>query len=275
MTLTLGFSPCPNDTFVFHALVHGLVASELEFSTRLDDVEALNRAVVRGELDVSKLSYHAFLHVRDRYAMLPAGGALGRGVGPLVVTRGPRRDLDDALIATPGGLTTANLLLALWRPDAARTVELRYDRIMPAVAAGDVDAGLIIHESRFTYPAHGLAKHEDLGAWWERTTGKPIPLGGIAIRRDLGADTAREAVRAIRASLAHARAHPEASAAYVARHAQEMAEEVRAQHIALYVNDYTHDVGTDGRDAAMELARRAHDRRLIPDAKAGIFAEVA
>ena len=275
MTLTLGFSPCPNDTYVFHALVHGLVAPDMHWNVRLEDVEALNRAVLEGALDVSKISYHAYLHVRDEYAMLPSGGALGRGVGPLVVTRGPRTDLHGAVIATPGGLTTANLLLALWRPEGAQTVELRYDRIMAAVAAGEADAGLIIHESRFTYHEHGLHRHEDLGAWWERETGRPIPLGGIAIRRELGEDVAMRVARGIRDSLAHARARPGASAAYVARHAQEMSEDVRAKHIELYVNDFSEDVGAEGRAAVAELFRRARSRGLVPDSPAPLFAGAA
>lgn len=274
MALTLGFSPCPNDTFIFHALVHGLVAPDLAWDVRLADVEALNRLAVAGELDVTKLSYHAYLHVADRYAMLPSGGALGRGVGPLVVTREPMPDLGGAVVATPGGLTTANLLLGLWRPEDVRTVEMRYDEIMPAVSAGEVDAGLIIHESRFTYRDHGLTAHIDLGTWWERATGRPIPLGGIAVRRDLAPGIVRRVDAGIRHSLAHAWADPSASAEYVAQHAQEMSPDVRNRHIELYVNDFSHDLGEDGRLAVAELARRAAARGLVTDAPESLFADV-
>lgn len=275
MTLRLGFSPCPNDTFIFHALVHGLVAPDLDVHVTLADVQELNDLAVAGALDVAKISYHAYLHVADRFAMLPAGGALGRGVGPLVVTREPVTSLDDATVATPGGLTTANLLLGLWQPDNVRTVPLRYDRIMPAVAAGDVDAGLIIHESRFTYADHGLVQHEDLGAWWERETGRPIPLGGIAIRRELGPELARRFTEAIRASLRHAWDAPADSAAYVARHAQEMSAEVRRRHIELYVNEYSLDVRAEGRAAVEELARRATERGIAPMPTRDLFPEAA
>lgn len=273
MTLTLGFSPCPNDTFVFHALVHGCIASDPTWDVTLADIQELNERAVAGTLDVVKISYHAYLHVADRYAMLPAGGALGRGVGPLVVTREPRSDLRGATVATPGGLTTATLLLGLWRAEDTETVELRYDRIMPAVAAGDVDAGLIIHESRFTYEDHGLVRHEDLGAWWERETGRPIPLGGIAIRRDLGTDVADHVGAAIRRSVRHAWAHPEESAGYVAAHAHEMSAAVRDRHIELYVNAFTEDVGSEGREAVAELARRAAERGIAPRPARPLYAE--
>ena len=275
MTLRLGFSPCPNDTFIFHALVHGLVAPDLDLDVTLADVQELNDLAVAGALDIAKISYHAYLHVADRYAMLPSGGALGRGVGPLVVTREPLASLRGATVATPGGLTTANLLLGLWQPDDVRTAPLRYDRIMPAVAAGDVDAGLIIHESRFTYADHGLVQHEDLGAWWERTTGLPIPLGGIAIRRELGPELAGRMDEAIRASLRRAWAAPHDSEAYVALHAQEMSADVRRRHIELYVNDFSLDVGAQGREAVAELARRAAARGIAPEPRADLFPEAA
>ena len=275
MTLRLGFSPCPNDTFIFHALVHGLVAPGLDLDVTLADVQELNDLAVAEALDVAKVSYHAYLHVANRYAMLPSGGALGRGVGPLVLTREPVASLRGATVATPGGLTTANLLLGLWQPDGVRTVPLRYDRIMPAVVAGDVDAGLVIHESRFTYADHGLVEHEDLGAWWERETGLPIPLGGIAIRRGLGPELTGRVDEAIRASLRHAWASPEDSGAYVARHAQEMSADVRRRHIELYVNDFSLDVGAEGRAAVAELARRAAARGLAPKPAADLFPEAA
>ncbi len=245
---------------VFHALVHDPDLTPLRFEVVLDDVEALNRLAAEERLDVAKVSYHAAAHLQRRWALLPSGGALGRGVGPLLVTREPRASLAGARVAVPGGRTTAMLLLALAEPEATIT-EMRYDRIMPAVAAGAVDAGLIIHESRFTYRRHGLRCHADLGAWWEVATGELIPLGAIAVRRDLPARLQAEVARAVHASVAAGVADPAASAAFVAEHAQEMDPEVRASHVALYVNAYTLDLGADGRRAALALfaaARRVH-----------------
>ncbi|HEY7768951.1 1,4-dihydroxy-6-naphthoate synthase, partial [Longimicrobium sp.] len=185
-TLTLGYSPCPNDTFIFHALVHGIVQADgLCFSERLEDVETLNRLAADAQLDVTKISYGAAPSLLRDYVLLRSGGALGRGCGPLIVARRElsHDELRTARIAIPGRNTTANLLLRLFAADAQPGTELVYSDIMPAVARGDVDAGLIIHESRFTYPQHGLVKVVDLGEWWEQTTGHPIPLGGIMARR--------------------------------------------------------------------------------------------
>ena len=258
--LRLGFSPCPNDCFVFHALTHDPSLSPLRFEVVLDDVEALNQMAAAGDLDVAKVSYHAAAHILDEWILLPSGGALGRGVGPLIVTREPRDDLDGAVVAVPGGRTTAMLLLARAFP-GVRTVERRYDTIMPAVAAGEVDAGLIIHESRFTYHQHGLHAFADLGAWWEQHSGELIPLGAIAVRRALPDATQRELARTVHASVARAFADPTASEAFVAQHAQELSHDVRAQHIALYVNAYSLDVGAEGRRAVAALfdaARSVH-----------------
>ena len=267
--LRLGFSPCPNDCFVFDALVHGRVATQLRFEVVLDDVEALNQRALAGELDVAKVSYHAFGRISERWWMLRAGGALGRGVGPLVVARpgtlaAGAPDLRGLTVAVPGGTTTARLLLRLYAPDGVREREVRYDRIMPAVAAGEVDAGLIIHESRFTYAEHGLAAPLDLGAWWERRTGSLLPLGGIAVRRDLGLEVAREAQRAVAASVAAAFADPGASEPYVARHAQELSPAVRRAHIELYVNAHSLDVGADGAAAVARLLREAAAVGMVP-----------
>ena len=266
-TLRLGYSPCPNDTFIFYALAHGLArdadAPALRFDIRLDDVEALNQAADRGELDVAKVSYHAYGYLADRYVMLRAGGALGSGVGPLIVTRDELDDLAGRRIAIPGGRTTANLLLRLSQPEV-ELVTMRYDRIMPAVAAGEVEAGLIIHESRFTYPDHGLRCHLDLGAWWEQTTGQLVPLGGIIARRDLGGAVLHRLQDLLRASLAYAWENPTATRAYVAEHAQEMDETVRQRHIELYVNRYSMDVGPEGEKAAATLLGRAVEQGLFP-----------
>jgi 1,4-dihydroxy-6-naphthoate synthase len=274
--LRLGFSPCPNDCFVFDALVHGRLATPLRFEIVLDDVEALNQRALTGGLDVAKVSYHAFGRLAADWWMLRAGGALGRGVGPLIVARegaggDASRWLRDRRVAVPGGTTTAKLLLRLFVPEGVEEVELRYDRIMPAVAAGEVDAGLIIHESRFTYADHGLVARADLGAWWERRSGGLLPLGGIAVRRALGADVAREAQRAVAASVAAAFADPEASAPYVARHAQELSPAVRRAHIDLYVNAHSLDVGPDGEAAVRRLLAEAEAIGLVPPLPADPF----
>src|SRR5262249_30520107 len=248
MHLTFGYSPCPNDTFAFHALSHGLVDTELEIEPVLLDIEELNRRAHRSELDLTKLSFGALPAVGERYRLLRSGAALGRGCGPLVVARGPAALQAAAAgrIAVPGRETTAFLLLRLAAPALGDVVELRYDQILRAVAGGEVDAGLIIHESRFTYRDHGLHEVADLGAWWEEQSGLPIPLAGICARADLPEDVAAEAERAIRASVEHAFAHPGASAAYVRAHSQELSEEVCRAHIELYVNDYSVDLGDDG-----------------------------
>lgn len=232
--LTFGFSSCPNDTFAFHALVHGLVPGP-GIVPYMDDVEALNARAERGELDVTKISIAAFGRVRHRYALMRAGGAAGFGVGPIVVARAPR-DVGGR-VAIPGDRTTAALLLRLLgRFD---TVPMRFDRIEDAVLRGDVDCGVLIHEGRFTYEAKGLTLLADLGAVWEARMGCPLPLAAIAIRRDLAPRLAREVDGALRASVEYAFAHPDASRAYVAAHAQEMDPEVAERHIRLYVNDYT------------------------------------
>ena len=265
-TLSLGFSPCPNDTFIFHALVKGIVGAEgLAFEERLEDVETLNRLAAQGALDVSKVSYGAIPHLVRDYVLLRSGGALGRGCGPLVVAREAfaRGDLAGRRIAIPGRNTTANLLLRLYSPDAAPGVEMVYSDIMPAVARGEVDAGLIIHESRFTYPRHGLVKVVDLGEWWEQTTGLPIPLGGILARRALGEPAIRAIDHALRQSVEHAFADPTASREYVRAHAQEMDGEVTRQHIDLYVNQFSVDVGDEGERAIHELFARARAASII------------
>jgi 1,4-dihydroxy-6-naphthoate synthase len=263
--LTLGFSPCPNDTFIFHALVHGVVAApEMAFEPRLEDVETLNRLALTGALDVTKVSFGVLPYLLDQYVPLRSGGALGRGCGPLIVVpSGTSVSLRDSRIAIPGRFTTANLLLRLYDPRAPEGIEMEYHQIMPAVASRLVDAGLIIHESRFTYPDHGLRQLVDLGEWWEETTDSPIPLGTIVARRDLG--QAIPAIEdAIRASVQHAVGDPAASAAYVRAHAQEMSDEVTRKHIELYVNEYSIDLGERGEAAVRELISRAEAAGHIP-----------
>ena len=232
--VNFAFSPCPNDTFAFHALVHGLVPG-LRVEPHLDDIEALNQRAARGESELTKLSIPAYARLRDRYVLLRAGGAAGFGVGPIIVARSAREV--GGRVAIPGQLTTAALLLRLLgRFD---TVAMRFDQIEDAVLGGDVDCGVLIHEGRFTYEAKGLALIADLGSIWEQRMQCPLPLAGIAIRRDLADRFAADADRALRASVDYAFAHPDASRDYVAAHAREMDPDVTARHIKLYVNDYT------------------------------------
>jgi 1,4-dihydroxy-6-naphthoate synthase len=273
--LSLAFSPCPNDTFVFHALVHGLVAGAPEFDVTYADVDVTNTAAERGEFDLVKVSVAALPWLLDTYELLPCGGALGRGCGPLVLVRDPSvTSLAGRHIAVPGDRTTAYLLMRLWCESASVRADplaqsgpadvtiVPFAEIMPAVAAGRFDAGLVIHEARFTYPRHGLHRLVDLGEWWETTTGRPIPLGAILARR--GAVDPVAAAGWIRESVRRAWAHPAASEAYVLAHAQEMEPDVVAQHIGLYVNPYTEDLGEDGFAAIGELLDRAAAANLTP-----------
>jgi 1,4-dihydroxy-6-naphthoate synthase len=255
MTLRFGYTPCPNDAFAFHALTHGLVDAPFEVEPVLYDIEELNRRSASAEFELTKLSFGAAAAAGDRYRLLRSGAALGRGVGPLVVARGPMSLADAAggRIAVPGRETTAFLLLRLAAPALGDAVELRYDEILAAVVSGDVDAGLIIHESRFTYADHGLVKVADLGEWWEGETGLPVPLAGIFARTDLAPDVVAAAEVAIRSSVEYAFAHPEASRDYVRSLAQEMSDEVCAAHIALYVNENSIDIGDEGLVAIARL----------------------
>jgi 1,4-dihydroxy-6-naphthoate synthase len=253
--LTFGYSPCPNDTFAFHALSHGLVDMPFRVRPVLLDIEELNRRAHTGAFDLTKLSVGAFAAVGDRYRLLRSGAALGHGVGPLVVAR-TAQSLEEAMrgrVAIPGMETTAYRLLRLAAPSVGEIVEMRYDRILEAVASGEVHAGLIIHESRFTYAQHGLVRVADLGDWWEQDTGLPVPLAGICARHDLGEALTIAAERAIRASVQYAFDHPEASRAYVRAHAQEMSDTVCDAHIALYVNAHSLDLGDDGQRAIERL----------------------
>jgi 1,4-dihydroxy-6-naphthoate synthase len=265
--LGLGYSPCPNDTFLFHALVHGLVPCPgVTFEPWLADVEELNRRASGPDpLALTKLSVGALAAVASEYAVLSAGAALGRGVGPLVVTRAPRElgDLSGARIAVPGVRTTAFLLLRLFGPRDLDVVEMRFDRILDAVSRGDVDAGLIIHESRFTFRGAGLCEVADMGRLWEQDTGLPLPLGVIAAARNLDRQIHDSVEASLAESVRFAFADPSASRGYVAAHAQEMSAEVCAQHIGLYVNDWTVDLGEEGRAAIDALLARGRALGLL------------
>src|SRR5947207_4377801 len=262
MRLTLAFSPCPNDCFMFDALVHRRIDLEgLEFDVRLADVEALNKAAFAGDVDVTKLSYHAYAHCARDYVLLDAGSALGRNCGPLLISKRPisrEEAASGALrIAIPGKYMTANFLLGLAFPEARNKTELLFSDIEGAVLDGRFDAGLIIHENRFTYADKGLQKIVELGEFWEAETGAPIPLGGIVVRRSLPPDVQQAVNRIVRRSVEYAFAHRAASLPYVRAHAQEMDERVMYQHIDLYVNDYSVDLGRDGRRAVELLFDKA------------------
>ncbi len=267
--LEVGFSPCPNDTCIFHALMTGRVPTPgVRWKPLVADVETLNRRALARSIPVTKISFHAHGHIRDSYALLSSGAAIGRGCGPLIVGRNAsvKDRLEDARIAIPGRWTSAALLLRLFSPrvPVERLVEMSFDRILGSTASGEVDAGLIIHESRFTYAEHGLVALEDLGEWWERESGLPIPLGGIVADRRLGTERIRRIQEALRESVRHAREHPQASAEYVRSHAQEMRDPVIRAHIGLYVNDFTEDLGEDGLRAIRTLYQAAEARGIVP-----------
>jgi 1,4-dihydroxy-6-naphthoate synthase len=269
--LTIGFSPCPNDTFVFHAMVHGEVDLGGAFVMPLiDDVETLNLRLITGveAPALCKLSVGALGRVLNVYRPIDVGAALGRGVGPLVVGRQGHglslASLANKRVLTPGENTTAHALLRMFAPEA-ETRSVRYDRIMAEVAAGRADAGVIIHEGRFTFEAAGLEAVEDLGSVWEQETGLPLPLGVLAVRRDLTPELAQTLERGVASSLAQARANPDASWAWIREHAQEMDEDVCRRHIALYVNEFTTELGAEGRGAIEQFIARSRAVGLIPD----------
>ena len=273
MHLSLAFSPCPNDCFMFDAIVNKRIDVEgLSFDVRLADVETLNRDAFEGRTDVSKLSYHAFAYCVERYVMLHAGSALGRNCGPLLISKRPIAPEEVAAghlrIAIPGKYTTANLLLGLAFPAATQTTALVFSDIESAVQRGDFDAGVIIHENRFTYESRGLRKIVDLGEYWEDTTGFPIPLGGIVVSRAFPPDVQATMDRVLRRSVEYAFAHPEGALPYVRAHAQDMDDAVMRKHIALYVNEFSVDLGNSGRHAVEELFARALAAGVTPPVRA-------
>jgi 5,8-dihydroxy-2-naphthoate synthase len=274
-TLTIGYSPCPNDTFIFYAVVRGKVqVSGVTFREQLEDVETLNRMALEGKLDFTKISYHALGHLRETYALLRSGGALGRGCGPLIVAK-PGTKLDDlkqGVVAIPGTLTTAYLLLRLFDPEIENVRVMTFDRIMDAVSNGEAAAGLIIHESRFTYPLYKLEKLLDLGEWWEQHSGLPIPLGGILGKRSLGKETLLAMEEGVRRSLEYARRHTDEVMDYCRQHSQEMDEAVMKSHIELYVNDFSLALGQEGLRAVRKLFAEAEARGVFPHSDTPLLA---
>lgn len=267
--ISLGISPCPNDTFIFDAWVNGKLDEEApQVRCCLEDISTLNKIALEEELDVVKVSFYAYGMLRGRYALLNAGGALGRGCGPLIVTGSKHVSQQtladpDTTVAVPGRWTTANLLLCLYQPGIQNRVFMRFEQIMPAVASGEVDAGVIIHEGRFTFEQHGLVMVEDLGAWWENTTGYPIPLGGIIARISLGSEKISVIESTIRKSLNIALSDPGSPIEFMKKHAGEMDEKVMQKHVDLYVNNFSIDYGKEGMEAINFLMKRAEGKGLF------------
>ncbi|MFS8199360.1 1,4-dihydroxy-6-naphthoate synthase [Streptomyces sp. CWNU-52B] len=267
--LKIAFSPCPNDTFAFDAWAHGRIPGAPALDVTFADIDITNGMAERGEFDVLKVSYAVLPYVLDEWALLPCGGALGRGCGPLVLTREPGVDLTGRTVAVPSEKSTAYLLFRLWAADTVpggvgEIVVMPFHEIMPAVRDGKVDAGLVIHEARFTYQNYGLHNLADMGEHWERTTGLPIPLGAIIAKRSLGESTLRLLAESARSSVRAAWEDPEVSRPYVMEHAQEMDASVADQHIGLYVNEFTADLGEDGYAAIRGLLTRAAAEGLVP-----------
>lgn len=258
--VSCAYSPCPNDTFIFCQL-----AQQPDIQTHLADVETLNRLAFDEQYDVTKLSFHAWLLVQQKYELLNVGAALGRGCGPLVICRSdvPVALSAASVIAVPGEFTTAHLLLRLWKPELKNRIFLPFDQIMEAVACGKADAGVIIHEGRFVYEERGFQCLQDLGEWWENTTGQPIPLGCIAVRKSLGPEFIAQFEQRLKQSIQTAFDDPASTAAYVKAHAQELADTVTSEHIKTYVNEFSLDLGDEGRAAIEELQRRAQSLGII------------
>ena len=268
MQLSLGYSSCPNDAFIFDAMVHGKIDTEgIVFDPLIEDVESLNQGALNGHLDITKLSFHAFGYVWDDYVLLNSGSALGRGCGPLVVSKTNQnsRDLDtkQLTVAIPGKYTTANFLFSLVFPEVGDKREILFSEIEDAVLNETVDLGVIIHENRFTFEQRGLIKVLDLGEYWEKETGSPIPLGGIAMKRDKDEDMKLKVDRILKRSVEYAMDNPASSKEYVQELAQEMDEKVIEQHIALYVNEYSVDLGEEGRAAVSILFEKAAEMNIF------------
>ena len=274
MNLTLGFSTCPNDTFIFDAMVHNRVDTEgLTFETVMADVEELNRLAFAGDIDITKLSYAAYAQLTSQYVLLDAGSALGRNNGPLLISKKKiyPDEVSDLRIAIPGEHTTANLLLSVAFPNVKEKKEYLFSDIEDVVLSGEMDAGLIIHENRFTYQKRGLKKIVDLGEYWEETTGSPIPLGGIVVNRKLPREVQEKVNRVMKRSVEYAYEQPDASYPFVKLYAQEMEESVMRSHIDLYVNEFTRNLGDEGKQAVRTLYGKAEDLGIIPKMERSIF----
>lgn len=275
MKLKLGFSPCPNDTYIFDAIVNKRINLEgISFDVVLSDVEELNKAAFDLIPDVTKLSFHAYAYVSDHYYILNSGSALGYKNGPLLISKKKiyPDEVDDLVIAVPGKYTTANLLLGIAYPELKqKRREYLFSDIEDVVLSGETDAGLIIHESRFTYSRKGLKKIIDLGEYWEDKTGLPIPLGGIMIRKNLAEEVRKKVDNMIQTSLNYAKQNPDASISYIKKYAQSMSDDVINKHIDLYVNEFTFDLGEKGKEAVKELYKRAGNSGLIPEVNKDMF----
>ncbi len=273
-TLKLGFSSCPNDTFIFDAMIHGKIDTEgLNFELIIEDVEELNRRAFNSELDITKISFNAYTKLVNNYILLDAGAALGENCGPLIISKAPLHidDLKDKKIAIPGINTTANLLMNLAFPEHQNKVEMLFSDIEKAIIDGDVDAGLIIHESRFTYEAKGLYKVIDIGEYWENITNTPTPLGGILAKRELGNELIHKINRILKRSVEFAFANPKSSFNFIRQHSQEMSEEVMYKHIELYVNHYSIDLGVAGKNAVRNLFQKAMEAGFISEVNKALF----
>ena len=272
--LTIGFSPCPNDTFIFDALVHQKIDTEgLDFDVYLGDVEDLNNKALKGELDITKISYHAYGYLTNDYVLLNTGSALGKGCGPILISKPETQttNLENLKIAIPGEYTTANFLLSITHPEATNKIEMLFSDIENAVLNGEVDAGLIIHENRFTYQDKGLEKIIDLGEYWENTTDHLIPLGGIIVKRDFPIETIQKVNRVLRKSIEYAFENPDSPLSYMRKHSQEMDEKVMMQHVELYVNKYSIDLGIEGKDAITQMFNLAQEKEIIPTINNKLF----
>jgi len=282
MKLSLGFSPCPNDTFIFDALIHHKIDTEgLSFEVSYHDVETLNQKAMHGELAITKLSFNAFAHVIDKYALLNSGSALGFGVGPLLickaenlerVTHDLQSDNCKLITGIPGKYTTANFLLGIAYPQLTHKKEIVFSEIENALLSDKIELGLIIHENRFTYEEKGLAKILDLGSYWEQLTGCAIPLGGIVINRNLDISIQKKVDCLIRKSVEFAFANPKSGIDFIRKHAQEMKEDVMYKHIELYVNQYSIDLGKEGKNAVDKLFSMAKEKGIIPEFTESIYA---
>ncbi len=272
--ISLGFSPCPNDTYIFDAMVHKKIDTlGLEFDYLLGDVEELNRMAARSMLDITKLSFNAFFSVADKYCLLNSGSALGKNNGPVLISKKElsEDDIPDLKIAIPGINTTANLLLTAAYPAAVNKIEMLFSDVEAAVLNGDADAGLIIHENRFTYVERGLKKNVDLGEYWEKSTASPIPLGGIVIKRDFPHDLQLKIDRVLKNSIRYAFDHSHEALGFIKAHAREMDEAVMYKHIELYVNDFTRDLGIEGKKAVNILYEKALEMNLVKEIKQDLF----